>query len=773
MAKAVADSHSGQAMGGFTPDDSQVLGFSHMHDSGTGGGMSMGALPIFITAGCPGDDINRCVFNKMNRGYMPDYNSLSVRPGYFALNVTETTLNTTLRAEMTASNKTALYRFKFPEYPDPISFPNPNTVEVQTAKFRPFLFVDLSDLANTRIEGSASVDAETSRMTASGRFVPSFGTGDYQIYICADVKGAPIKNNGVFINTRAGAEPKSINVTRDGVNNPPEILPAGVWTQFEPPPEREILVRVGLSFVSEEKACANAEREIPDFDFEGTLDTAVAAWEDKLSVVSVEIPPDMDPQYPKGFWSGIYRTMLSPQDYTGENPFWESDEPYYDSFYCIWDSFRSIHPFLTLIDPQAQTDMVRAMIDIYRHEGKLPDCRMSFCKGFTQGGSNADIVLVDAYLKNLTANIDWNTAYEALISDAEDEPPNWAVEGRGGLKSWKELHYIPADDFDPYGSGPFTRSVSRTVEYAYDDFVIGTLAALLGKTEDAAKYRERGTYWRNLFNPTTRSVLRAEDTNFTGFLQPRFANGSWGFQDPARCSPVVLQHACYLNPNGGETYEGPIWLYTLFAPGHMSSLITLLGGPESFVKRLDFMFTSGLLYIGNEVSFLSLFLYHYVGRPGRSTYRVHQFIPAQFTATWGGLPGNDDSGAMGSFQAFAMMGIFPNAGQDVYLITAPFFPEVSVKNPQTGKTATVKCKNWDKEYHNIYIQSAKLDGEVYTKSWLTHKFFLEGGMLELVLGDTESETWGRALEDLPPSVDIDLGRQVFESRWADGTVIRA
>lgn len=122
------------------------------------------------------------------------------------------------------------------------------------------------------------------------------------------------------------------------------------------------------------------------------------------------------------FWSGVYRAMISPQDYTGENPLWESDEPYYDSYYCIWDSFRSIHPFLTLVDPHSQTLMIRSLIDIYRHEGYLPDCRMTLSKGYTQGGSNADIVLVESYLKGIIEGVDWDTGYEALIKDAEVEP---------------------------------------------------------------------------------------------------------------------------------------------------------------------------------------------------------------------------------------------------------------------------------------------------------------------------------------------------------------
>lgn len=200
--------------------------------------------------------------------------------------------------------------------------------------------------------------------------------------------------------------------------------------QFEKPEQNnQMFARVGVSLVSEDQACANAEREIPSFDFDGVVKAAETAWRSKFDVITVE-SGGVDESFLTSFWSGVYRSMISPQDYTGENPLWKSDEPYYDSYYCIWDSFRSIHPLLTLLDPHSQTQMIRSLVDIYRHEGWLPDCRMSLCKGFTQGGSNADIVLADAYLKNITAGIDWNLAYEAVIKDAEVEPPNWDVEGR-------------------------------------------------------------------------------------------------------------------------------------------------------------------------------------------------------------------------------------------------------------------------------------------------------------------------------------------------------
>lgn len=211
-------------------------------------------------------------------------------------------------------------------------------------------------------------------------------------------------------------------------------------------------------------------------------------------------------------------------------------------------------------------------------------------------------------------------------------------------------------------------------------------------------------------------------------------------------------------------------MYSFFAPGDMAHLINTLGGRDTFLKRLDFLHDSGLLYMGNEQSFLKVFLYHYAGRPGLSSFRAHSYIPSQFNDTLNGIPGNDDSGAMGSFAALTMMGIFPNAGQDVYFITPPFFKSVSIKNGQTGKTATIRSVNFDGAQKNIYIQNATLDGKPYTRNWLQHKFFFEGGTLELVLGSTES-SWGTRPEDVPPSLGPygnntwGGGNGTFAKRW--------
>lgn len=183
----------------------------------------------------------------------------------------------------------------------------------------------------------------------------------------------------------------------------------------------------------------------------------------------------------------------------------------------------------------------------------------------------------------------------------------------------------------------------------------------------------------------------------------------------------------------------------------MASLIETLGGADAYTERLDYLHESGLLYMGDEQAFLPVYQYHYAGRPALSAHRAHAYIPSQFNNTIGGIPGNDDSGAMGSFLALAMMGLFPVPGQDVYLITPPFFPEVNITHGISGNTATIRNVGFDPGYENIYIQSVKRDGEKWTRNWIGHDFFVDGGVLELELGKEES-SWGTEKEDLPPSL---------------------
>ncbi|KAM3078033.1 hypothetical protein ACMFMG_002668 [Clarireedia jacksonii] len=737
MAKAVADTNSDSNQGGFTTDGSNITGFSSMHDSGTGGSPSLGNFALFPYAGCKGDVVDGCTYPKRARATPFLNTSVKASPGYFGL-----TLSSGVAVDMTTTQHTSLFRFKFPT-----SSGNASS---------PLILMDLTDLSDSRQDNaSISVDADTGRMTGNGRFLPSFGSGNYVLYFCADFSGAPLRDNGIFSNSRASADVKDLKISRS-INGYP--LPGGAFVRFQPS-DNPILARVGVSYISSDQACDNAEKEIPDFDFDDVQTAAEDAWRNKISPIKVS-RNGIEPSFLTNFYSGIYRTMVNPQDYTGENPLWESDEPYFDSFYCIWDLFRSQTPFLTVLDPSTVAKMVRSLIDTYVHEGWLPDCRMSLCKGYTQGGSNADNILGDVYIKGITEGIDWDLGYEAVVKDAEVEPYDWSNEGRGGLDSWKALGYIPVQDFDYKGFGTMTRSISRTLEYSYNDFVIASMGkGLGGHDEDVQKYLERSENWQNLYNDAQTSFLsNGTNTGFKGFFQPKYLNQTWGFQDPLKCSNIDTNpnSVCSLQNTGAETFESSIWEYSFFVPHDQATLISTFGGPASFVKRLDYLHDKNITYIGNEPAFLTVYQYHYAGRPALSALRSHFYIPSFFAPTNDGLPGNDDSGAMGSFVAFSMIGLFPNPGQDVYLIIPPFFESVEITSPLTNNTARIRNVNFDPEYKNVYIQSATLDGEAYTKNWIDHSFFTEGKELVLVLGEKES-AWGTRVEDLPPSLGEYVG----------------
>jgi putative alpha-1,2-mannosidase len=363
MAKAGPDV-SGENQGGFASDSSPIYGFSHMHDSGTGGSASLGNFPIFPQAGCPNGDINACKYTLWERLTNRKEGSVHAKPGYFDI-----TLENNIRTEMTVTNHTALYRFTFP-----------NTSTTANTTLNPHILVELTDLPQTRSEGNITVYPNNGRITGGGKFSPSFGIGTYISYFCLDFDGAKVKDAGVWANSRA-AHATSLKVNPGDVRDTPNLRPAGGWVQFEKPKaNNQILARVGMSFISQAQACENSEKEIPRNNFDLVEKAAEDAWRAKIDVIQIKDGGVSDVLL-KAFWSGVYRSMISPQDYTRENPNWQSSEPYYDSFYCIWDSFRSIHPLLTILDPHSQTLMVRSLLDIYVHEGWLPDCRMSHCKG--------------------------------------------------------------------------------------------------------------------------------------------------------------------------------------------------------------------------------------------------------------------------------------------------------------------------------------------------------------------------------------------------------
>lgn len=307
LAKASADV-DGQNTGGFGLDGSNVTGFSSVHDSGTGGNPSLGNFPLFPQV-CADDQLNNCMYRIGDRKLYYVNESVVAEPGYFALE-----LENGVKAAMTVAEHTALYKFRFPK-----------------GTKHPHVLLDLTDLWQSRQNASVQLDPQSGRMTGNGTFLPSFGAGSYVMHFCLDFFGGDVYDNGVWVNNRAGTSPKELYVTR-GFNL--FYLEGGGFARFKKAQDDTILARMGISFISSDQACRSAEKEIPSpkKDFDKLVKSAKDAWREKLAPISVK-DGGATKDLLTSFWSGAYRNMISPQNYTGENPYWNDGKPYFDSFY--------------------------------------------------------------------------------------------------------------------------------------------------------------------------------------------------------------------------------------------------------------------------------------------------------------------------------------------------------------------------------------------------------------------------------------------------------
>ena len=468
-------------------------------------------------------------------------------------------------------------------------------------------------------------------------------------------------------------------------------------------------VNVGISYVSTQQA----KRNIPDCDFDTQLNKVRESWEQLLSRVQIK-GNDKDKRL---FYTALYHTMLMPVDKSGENPKW-TETPYYDDYYAIWDTYRSSSPLITLIDSDREVDIVNALLNIYKREGYMPDARSGDCNGRTQGGSNAEVVIADAFVKGLEG-IDYHFALEAMLKDAEADPgADHEKHGRGGLQEYIRLGYIP------YG---IDRAGTRTIEYAYDDYCIAQVAKGLGRMDIYEHYLKQSANWKNLW----RSDYEWDDVK--GYIMPRDAEGRWLDSVPWGRSKVYHPQIPYTPVTKVAPWYLPWWStffyealsaeYSLSIPHDVSGLIEACGGAEAFRQRLDLFFERKRYNVGNEPSFLTPCLYHWISRPDLTSDRVRQIISDYYTDQPDGLPGNDDSGAMSSWLAFHMLGLYPNAGQSYYLLHAPLIPEWTLQL-SNGKTihGIIRGKG-------THFDRVTLNGRLLEDARLEHADLMQGGEL--------------------------------------------
>ena len=674
-----------------------ICGFSHLHESGTGGAPEYGNILVCPVTGPP---------SLRDSSMMTD---IQASPGYFSGRLTKPNV----LAELTATRHAALHRYTFA----------PGTTHAGIL-IDAGHFLDCEDnFERQRLVGSQVEVVSPTEVQGYTRVRGGWNIGSaYTVYFYA-VLDQPASSQSTW--TDATLMPGQRTQIDAG-------KPTGIYLRMGTPKGGIVRMKVGISFLSEAKARANLLAELPDWNLDAIRQQARTVWNSELSRVAVQGGTD---EQKRMFYSSLYFTMLLPSDRTGENPKWTSAEPYYDDFYTLWDTFRATDPLRTLIDPAREVAIARSLIDTWRHDGYMPDGRSGNENGRTQGGSNADVVLADLYVKGIKG-LDYEQAYKAMVHDAEVPPGGYEQkEGRGGLLEYKRLGYVPTDRLiNEYTTQPpqlfvYERAGSRTLEYANCDFGLATVAKGLGKTDDYQKYRQRAGNWKNLWRPLTAEGI-------TGFVWPRRNDGSW-------VDGYVLKS---FGSFGNFFYESSSWEYSLFVPHDVKALIAQCGGPAQFVARLDTVFAHKHFAITNEPGFLIPCLYNYVGQPHRTAERIHTLIRQHFHPTPEGLPGDDDAGSMTAWFAFHAMGFFPVTGQDVYLISTPLFAKSTINLPE-GRQFTVEARNLTEQ--NKYVQSATLNGKPLNQSWFRHTAIAGGGSLVLTMGDKPSD-WGR--EKLPPSM---------------------
>ena len=622
------------------------------------------------------------------------YGNILIQPGVkpqkrvneeIALGYYATTFENGIRTEITTSERCAFYRIHYPKDAllliDVTHYLGKDSVPDKREK-QQFVGADIEIINNHEVRGFSRIRG-------------GWNNGDaYTVYFCLQ-SDKPFEQKG-----------KDIVAFADTLVN----------------------IKVGISYVSEQQA----KRNIPANDFDSQLNKVRERWEQQLSKIQIK-GSERDKRM---FYTALYHTMLMPVEKTGENPKW-TESPYYDDYYAIWDTYRTSTPLITLLDEQREADIVNALLNIYKREGYMPDARSGDCNGRTQGGSNAEVVIADAFVKGLKG-IDYNLALQAMLKDAEVDPgADHEKHGRGGLKEYTELGYIP------YG---IDRAGNRTIEYAYNDYCIALVAKGLGRTDIYEQYLKQSKNWKNLWRSDY------EWDGVKGYIMPKDAQGRWLDSVPWGHSKVYHPQIPYTPITKVAPWYLPWWStffyealsaeYSLSIPHDVPGLIEACGGAETFRKRLDMFFDRKRYNVSNEPSFLTPCLYHWIGRPDLSSERVREIVTSNYTDLPDGLPGNDDSGAMSSWLAFHMMGLYPNAGQSYYLLHAPLIPEWTLQLCN-GKTlrGIVKGKG-------THFEKVTLNGKVLDDARLEHADLMEGGELMFHVSTKKPQ---KAASDFTPS----------------------
>jgi len=666
---------------GYFYPDSTIAGFSHTHLSGTGAGDLYDISFMPVTLPYKEAEAPLGIHSKFS------HDDESATAGYYRVLLKDYNIH----VELTATERCGIQRYTFPEA-------------------RAAIFLNLKKAMNWDFTNDTQVEIVDSVTIQGYRFSDGWA-----------------RDQHIYFRTRFSKPFTSVQIDTTAIIKDGDHIGTATIARFDfdTQKDEQIIVSTAISGVSTEGAAKNLLAEVPDDNFDKYRNLTRDNWNRQLSKIEI-VSNNTDDKV--NFYTALYHSMIAPTIYSDvDGTYYGPDKKTHKtdgwvnySTFSLWDTFRAAHPLFTYTEPERANDMVKSFIAFYEQNKRLPVWNFYGNETDMMIGYHAVPVIVDAYLKGIT-DVDPEKALEACIATAN-------IDNYRGIGMYKKLGYVPYNIADSYNAENW--SLSKTLEYAYDDYCIAKMAEKMGKKEIADEFYKRSLNYKNLYNPAT------------SFMQPKDDKGNFikNFS-PDEYTP----HIC--ESNG--------WQYFWSVQQDIDGLIALTGGKERFAQKLDSMFTYhpsaddelpifstgmiGQYAHGNEPSHHVIYLYNAVEQPWKTQQYAAKVMHELYQNSPAGLCGNEDCGQMSAWYVFSAMGFYPvDPVSGKYEIGTPLFPEMQM-HLSNGNTFTVLAPTVSKE--NIYIQAVKFDGKPYSKSYITHEQIMEGATLEFEMGNTPGPVW--------------------------------
>jgi predicted alpha-1,2-mannosidase len=687
---------------GYHYSDSSIMGFSHTHLSGTG---ASDMLDFLLMPGTGPAKTMPGLRQNPGEGYRSRFSheEEKAEPGYYSVRLRDYDIH----AELSATERVGIHRYTFPES-DSSHF---ILDLVHAFGNAPVLWANLNIAGKDTITGGRSVKG-----WAPGR----------EIYFA-------MQFSKPFASSEIVSDEKRLDASvREAKGTSLKCL-----MHFETTEGEVILVKTGISGVSAEGALKNVKAEIPGWDFEKVRRDAHAAWSKNLSRIKIKTA---NARHKKIFYTGLYHMLVAPtlfddvdgqyRGMDGKNHQLPPGLHNYSTF-SLWDTFRAAHPMYTLFLGDRVPDFVNCLIRMGQESPDgVPIWPLQAKETFCMTGYHASSVIAESYVKGFNG-IDFSKAYPALKRRA-------LADDYRGLGYYRKLGFIPCDKEE--------ESVSKTIEYAYDDWAVAHIAQAVGEADDAKLLTERCRNYRNLFDAAS------------GFMRPKFENGEWS-------EPFNSTEMGYSQKWRDYTESDP-WETTFTVQHDPAGLIKLFGGPQTFIEKLDALFTTssvlppdappdiagmvGQYAHGNEPCHHMAYLYNYAGAPHKTQDRVRRLLDLEYDDQPDGLAGNEDCGQMSAWYVISSLGFYavdPVSGN--YVFGTPLFDRAEVKL-KNGKTLVIEAKRNSPGDH--FIQSMKFNGKPHDKLWFRHADIVNGATIVFTLGSAPNPQFGTEPGAMPPSV---------------------